>query len=102
MLAAKVEKHPGVDLVMGNSHWEKTATLDFDKKQIPEFSDNPTWIRKSILKRFYLPVQAWNKLVRKDLIRNERIYFEGGCSMKMTCGISSLPDMCEALPLRKW
>lgn len=78
LLAAKVEKHPGVDLVMGNSHWEKTATLEFDKKQIPVFSDNPAWIRKSMLKRFYLPVQAWNKLVRKDLIKNERIYFEGG------------------------
>ena len=80
LFAAKVEKHPGVDLVVGNSHWEKTATLDFDKKQIPEFSDNPAWIRKSMLKRFYLPVQAWNKLVRKDVIKNERIYFEGGGS----------------------
>lgn len=76
-LAGLLEQYPGVDIVQGStkSSWK---WLQLAGKRFPEFSDNFKWIRKTMLKRFAIPMTAWNKLVRKDMIINNRLYFEEG------------------------
>lgn len=76
-LAVLAEKYPQVDIVQGSTK-SKLEWLQLANKHFPEYSDNFKWIRKTMLQRFSIPMTAWNKLVRKELIVNNGLYFEEG------------------------
>lgn len=71
------EKYPQVDIVQGSTK-SKLKWLQLANKHFPEYSDNFKWIRKTMLLRFSIPMTAWNKLVRKDLVVKNGLYFEEG------------------------
>lgn len=76
-LTALAEKYPGVDIVQGSTK-SKLNWFQLANKRFPEFSDNFKWIRKTMLLRFSIPMTAWNKLVRKDMVVKNGLYFEEG------------------------
>lgn len=76
-LVALAEKYPGVEVVQGSTK-SKQEWLQLANKHFPEFSDNFKWIRRTMLLRFSIPMTAWNKLVRKNLIVKNGLYFEEG------------------------
>lgn len=76
-LVALAEKYPGVEVVQGSTK-SKQEWLKLANKHFPEFSDNFKWIRRTMLLRFSIPMTAWNKLVRKNLIVKNGLYFEEG------------------------
>lgn len=76
-LVALAEKYPQVDIVQGSTK-SKLEWLQLANKNFPEFSDNFKWIRRTMLLRYSIPMTAWNKLVRKDLIVKNGLYFEEG------------------------
>lgn len=76
-LVALAEKYPQVDIVQGSTK-SKLEWLQLANKHFPEFSDNFKWIRRTMLLRYSIPMTAWNKLVRKDLIVKNGLYFEEG------------------------
>lgn len=71
------EKYPQVDIVQGSTK-SKLKWLQLANKHFPEYSDNFKWIRKTMLLRFSIPMTAWNKLVRKDMVVKNGLYFEEG------------------------
>ena len=79
-LAALAERFPGVDIVQGstNSTESKFKWLQLANKHFPEYSDNFKWIRRTLLLRYSVPMTPWNKLVRKELIVKNGLYFEEG------------------------
>lgn len=76
-LAALAEKYPGVEIVQGsaksNSDW-----LMLKWNLTPEYSESFKWIRTTMLKRYVLPMTAWNKLVRRDFVLEHELYFAEG------------------------
>lgn len=76
-LTALAEKYPQVDIVQGSTK-SKLEWLQLANKHFPEYSDNFKWIRKTMLLRFSIPMTAWNKLVRKDMVVKNGLYFEEG------------------------
>jgi glycosyltransferase involved in cell wall biosynthesis len=48
------------------------------KKDVPEFTTNQEWIRKNMLERKKIPVTAWNKLIRRDFIIKNQLFFKEG------------------------
>lgn len=76
-LVALAEKYPGVEVIQGSTK-SKLDWFQLTKKHFPEYSDNFKWIRKTMLKRYSIPMTAWNKLVRKELIKKDGLYFEEG------------------------
>lgn len=76
-LVALAEKYPGVEVVLGSTK-SKLEWLQFANKHFPEYSDNFKWIRRTMLLRYSIPMTAWNKLVRKDLVVKNGLYFEEG------------------------
>lgn len=76
-LVALAEKYPQVDIVQGSTK-SKLEWLQLANKHFPEYSDNFKWIRKTMLLRFSIPMTAWNKLVRKDMVVKNGLYFEEG------------------------
>ena len=76
-LATLVEKYPGVDLVQGSTK-SKLKWFQLAHKNFPEYTENLKWIKTTMLQRFTIPMTAWNKLVKKDLIKEYGLYFEEG------------------------
>ena len=74
-------KYPGVEMVQGNTKtipqpvndWRDISLINF-----PEYVNNNLWIKKHYIKVPCIPVNAWNKLVkRRFLIDNKLIFKEG-------------------------
>ena len=57
--------------------WDKIC-ISSNKDFIPEYTDNVSWIRKSFSKIGFIPVTAWNKLIRKEHIVKNNLYFKEG------------------------
>ncbi len=75
------KKHKGVDVVFGSSDIINGEEHDDSykiKSEIPEFSSNDLWLKRSILRRTYLPMTAWNKLIRLDFIKENDLFFKPG------------------------
>lgn len=73
-------KHPGVELVQGyvtsiphKSHYEMDFLSDVD------YIENNKWVRKHFYRQHHrLPVNAWNKLLKKSFIVENALYFQEG------------------------
>ena len=57
--------------------WTK-ACISSDKADIPEYTNNISWIRKSFSKDHFLPITAWNKLINKDFLIQHKLFFKEG------------------------
>lgn len=79
-----VEKHPGVELVIGSAYdvfpdvTLTPAWYNPDPKSVPEFTDDRNVIRRLNLNFSSLPVTAWNKLVKRSAVLEHDIYFVEG------------------------
>lgn len=76
-LVALVEKYPGVEVVQGSAK-SKIDVLCLEGRNLKEYYHNYKWIRQSFLQRYTIPVTAWNKLVKRQFILNNNLYFEEG------------------------
>lgn len=52
--------------------------MDIASKQLPEYSEDRNWICKSFLTRTLFSMTAWNKLVKRDFLLENNLYFEEG------------------------
>lgn len=69
------------DLVQGSTIIlsEKNGSDRYQiQKDVPEFTTNRVWLRKHMLKRKKIPVTAWNKLIRRDFIINNHLFYKQG------------------------
>lgn len=79
-----VEKHPGVELVIGSAYDVfPDVTLapgwyNPDSKTVPEYTEDRKEIRRLNLSFCDLPVTAWNKLVKRTAVLERSIFFEEG------------------------
>ncbi len=77
-----VNNHPDVELVQGGvlSNDDGYANwLSIENKQsVPDYSNNRDWINLMLLRQEILVVTAWNKLIRRDIILDNDLFFEEG------------------------
>ena len=69
------------DIVQGSTiiTGEKNGSDRYQiKKALPELTTNQVWIRKNMLERKKIPVTAWNKLIRRDFIVKNQLFFKEG------------------------
>ena len=70
------ERHDA-DLVQG-TYLGNHKVLSFFHKSIPEFTEDKVFIKKAMLNYDLFPVMAQNRLVKKDLLINNNIFFKEG------------------------
>lgn len=76
LLAHQLFLHPGVCMVLGNAQNNLSNTLEVSPDMLASCEDN-----RQIRSLFYkneLPVSAWNKLVRKDFLIRQNLFFKPG------------------------
>lgn len=76
LLSALAKKYPGVDMVQGNLETDLSC-LRINKDLRTEYNENQLWIKEKILSR-QLPMTAWNRLVRRDFLLMNCLFFEEG------------------------
>jgi len=75
------DKYKNVDMILGSSEILNNGRRNDSymiKTEVPEYSDDATWLKKSILKRTYFPMTAWNKLISIDFIKANNLFFKPG------------------------
>lgn len=75
-------KYRNVDLVQGSTKvipsQKGREWLDIKNKELPEYSSDHLWIKKGMLKGFLFSMTAWNKLVRKEFLLANELFFKVG------------------------
>lgn len=82
-LVIVLNKYPYAELIQGN-----TKTIPRPKpskdwrnlnyKNFPEYSTDRTWIMRRFLLEPRIPVNSWNKLIKKEFIFNHKLFFMEG------------------------
>lgn len=73
----EVRKHPQVDMAIGNHYDEENKSRNFESLQEPVFISDPFTIVKDAYER-KLSGNAWNKLIRRDVLVKNNIMFAKG------------------------
>ncbi|MFV0507369.1 MAG: glycosyltransferase family 2 protein [Bacteroidales bacterium] len=81
VMMSLVDKYPQVEIVQGNS--SRIPKLENDWRELegkgfPEYADKHLWIKKHCFKEPRITVNATNKLIRKDFIIENNLYFKEG------------------------
>ncbi len=74
-LAFQLEQHPDITMVLGNTQNNLSNAIEVGEVPLCSYDNHV------IRKLFYshsLPVTAWNKLIRKDFILQNRFFFKEG------------------------
>ncbi|MDG5815551.1 glycosyltransferase family 2 protein [Chitinispirillales bacterium ANBcel5] len=83
LLVSLAKNYPGVEMVQGNTRtvtptgygdrWRDVKHLKF-----PEYSDDKLWIKERFLEIPRIPVNAWNKLIKRSFLQENDLYFREG------------------------
>ena len=77
-----VNSHPDVEMVQGgvlsnDKGYAKWFSIE-NKHNVPDYSNNRDWINLMLLRQEILIVTAWNKLIRRDIVLDNDLFFEEG------------------------
>lgn len=80
LMVNMVKKYPDSQIVFAgtNAPSSRYKWMDYKKKKLPEYSNDHGWLQLSMLKRYDFGMTAWNKLMsRKFIIDNKLRFVEG-------------------------
>lgn len=82
-LSNLVKQYPKVDLVQGNTRTvpqtdRENDWRDISQKKFPEYVEDSSWIKERCFKQPRIPVNAWNKLIKKDFLIDNNLFFRAG------------------------
>lgn len=71
-------KYSDVDLIQAgaNACWGDFGLEG--RNDLPDYTENKLWIKKAFLKKTLFPVTSWNKLIKKDFIIKNNLFFKEG------------------------
>jgi glycosyltransferase involved in cell wall biosynthesis len=84
-LVRLAEKYTDVDIVQGNQSVYPPSTdtsdpYDLSTLGFPEYSNNRIWLKQHFFITPRFPVPPWNKLVRRNFILENNLYFKKDCA----------------------
>lgn len=76
----RIEKYPDCQCVYAGFTSSETRFLwmDYTRKNIREYSNDRDWIRRAVLQRFLLTTSSCNRLVARQLILKNSVFFHPG------------------------
>ena len=79
LMVESMKNHPQTEMVVAGAKASQAFEwMDFTCKDIPDYSEDRKWINSAILRRNLLSMTAWNKLIRKDFLLNNNLFFVNG------------------------
>lgn len=77
-LLTLADKHGGVDLLPALYIRESNDMQQFSRESFPEFSDDHRLIKRSLLDYDKIPVTAANRLIRRQMVIDNNLWFKEG------------------------
>lgn len=81
-LVNTASKYKLVDIVQGATNTVPQHTgrnwRDIRGNNFPKFCNDRTWIRQHFFKKPNIPVNAWNKLIRREFLLRNNLFFKKG------------------------
>ncbi len=74
-----IEDYPKTELVCAGAKVNKDLEwFSFKKKTLPNYSEDKNWINRALLQRSTLLMTAWNKLISREFLLSNKLYFIEG------------------------
>lgn len=100
-----IKKYPDSDVVFGSATFYPNAwgsfCLNVKNSKIPSYSNNRRWINTSFLKNDFLPITAWNKLVSKEFIIRNKLFFKEGIYYEDQLWLYLMAYACSKISFNK-
>ena len=100
-----IKQHPDSDIVFGSASFYPNQWGNFclhvNNNTIPEFSNNRKWINNVFFKDDFLPVTAWNKLIKTEFINNNNLYFKEGITYEDELWYFLIANICHKISFNK-
>lgn len=79
-IMAVAQKYPDAEMIAAGARTsvKKDAKRFTMEKPFPDYSNNPEWIARTLLRRGGqkgIPVTAWNRMVRREFLLQHELYF---------------------------
>lgn len=71
-----LNKYPGVELIQGSAEAKAKNYNLKNRIDLPEYTEDRIWIKKSYLKESNLPITPWNKLIKREFLIKNNIFFK--------------------------
>lgn len=80
MMYECVRKHPDIQMVFAGAETTngKYKWLGYTNKKLPEYSNDHVWLQRSMLKRYDFGMIAWNRLISRSFIQDNKLSFIRG------------------------
>ena len=75
LMMQRVKQYPKSEAVFAGA-FNSRCWMDYEKKDLPDYSENRRWIQDALLQRTYLCMTAWNKLIKKSFIVCNHCFFK--------------------------
>jgi len=85
------------DLVLGTYKSEAKYLLQMQKTVLPLFSEDKSYIKRTLLNYDVVPIMAQNRLVRTAVVRNHELYFKEGIIHEDQCWTFFLAKYIEKI-----
>ena len=69
-----VKRYPEVEIVQAGT----TNNEDWEETDLPYYSEDKVWIKTSFLTERKIPVTAWNKLIKREFLIKNHLFFKEG------------------------
>ena len=100
-----IKQHPDSDIVFGSASFYPNQWGNFclhvNNNIIPEYSNNRKWINNVFFKDDFLPVTAWNKLVKTEFINKNRLFFKEGVFYEDELWYFLIANFCHKISFNK-
>ena len=103
-MIALVERYPGVEAVQAGAiahGGEAKPWLNMQSSVLPEYIQGKEAIKPVMLDRKQIPVTAWNRLIKKDFLLNQKLYFQEGLIHEDELWIFQLATCLTSLAILK-
>ena len=77
LMAEMQNKYPQADVIQAGALCDYDF-LNIETKNLPEYTDDREWIKKTFLQRFIIPMTSWNKLIKRQFIESHGLTFREG------------------------
>lgn len=78
LFMALAERYPQTEVIQGNLYTMYQMKFLLIPDSVPECIGEVRKLRKMLLKSSVLPMTAWNKMIRKDFLERNSLWFEEG------------------------
>lgn len=77
LMVSKIEEHPDCQCVYASfaSDDPTMRWMDFTQKPMKEYSNDPDWVRRAIINRYYFKTSPCNRLISRSLVVDNNLYF---------------------------